>query len=79
MTMMPYSRWLTVFALAASGAMLARTDEKNIKVTVVAILASTTDKKIDKELTELAQEMRKKDPTLIGFVVEQRIEFHENR
>jgi hypothetical protein len=61
-----------VFMLACMlvGAAWARADENNIKVTVVAILASTTDKKIDKELKDFAQEMRKKDPTLTGFVVE---------
>jgi len=59
-----------IMACMTIGPTWARADESNIKVTVVAILASTTDKKIDKELKELAQEMRKKDPTLIGFMVE---------
>jgi hypothetical protein len=63
---------IPLFILAAvwHGPTLARADENNIKVTVVAVLASTTDKTIDKELKELAQEMRKKDPTLTGFVVD---------
>src|SRR5947209_13879249 len=70
MTMSLNSRWLTALAVVASAAVLARADDKKIKITVVAVLASTTDKKVDQELNELAQQMRKKDPTLTGFVVE---------
>ncbi len=58
------------FAIFFTMAGLSRADDEQIKVTVVAILASSTEKKVDKELTELAQEMRKKDPSLTGFVVE---------
>src|SRR5262249_29247607 len=49
-----------------------RADEKPIKVTVIAIMASEKNAKIDKELKELAVELKKKDPTWKGFVVERR-------
>jgi len=38
-----------------------------VRVTVVAILASTENKAVDKKLTDLATEMTKRYPDLIGF------------
>src|SRR5262245_4215791 len=38
-----------------------------VRVTVVAILASTEDKTVDKKLTDLAVEMQKRYPDLTGF------------
>ena len=44
--------------------------EEKIKVTVIAILASTEHEKIDKRLTELAPELKKKNAKWTGFEVE---------
>ena len=56
---------LTTFALVPP----LRAEEPPIRVTVVAILASNKKDKIDKQLTELAAELRKKDPALKGFTL----------
>lgn len=42
-------------------------DEGPIRVTVVVVLASTTDEKVDPKLRELAKEVRKRDDKLTGF------------
>jgi hypothetical protein len=41
--------------------------DKNIKVSVVAILATEDNNKIDKRLTDVANEVRKVHPQLTGF------------
>jgi hypothetical protein len=56
--------WLTavtLFALASS------TRAEDFEVTVVAILASDRHKTIDDKLKPLADEIRKKEPTLTGW------------
>lgn len=58
---------LAVLVLGAAGPACA---EDSVKVTVVAILASDKHQTIDKKLTEVAQEVRKKEPDLTGFTIE---------
>lgn len=59
------------FPLAVGAALLtplpAAEPGKRVKVTVVTILATTRDKKVDKRLTCIAAEVRKKEPELTGF------------
>jgi len=66
------SRWLWfgLVALLTAAAPDARADERPIKVTVIAILASEKNTKIDKELKALAVELKKKYPEFKGFVLE---------
>ncbi|MDB5308700.1 MAG: hypothetical protein JWO38_2902 [Gemmataceae bacterium] len=42
-------------------------DEGPVRVTVVVVLASTENAVVDPKLTELAKEVRKRDPKLTGF------------
>jgi hypothetical protein len=56
---------LVVLALLAAGAP-ARADEK-VRVSVVAILASEGDKKVDRQLECIAKEVKKRHPKLNGF------------
>jgi hypothetical protein len=44
-------------------------DEQPVRVTVVVILATTENNVIDAILTDLAKEVRKREPKLIGFKV----------
>ena len=44
-------------------------DEQPVRVTVVVILATTENNVIDPILTDLAKEVRKREPKLIGFKV----------
>jgi hypothetical protein len=43
---------------------------EEIRVTVVAILATDKNAKVDPQLADLAKEVQKKDPTLTGFHLE---------
>jgi hypothetical protein len=45
----------------------AEPEEGKVSVTVVSILASTKDDKIDEKLNDIAREVRKKMPELTGF------------
>jgi len=47
-----------------------REQSTKIRVTVIAILASDQHKNIDKEISEIAAEVRKKEPGLTGFKIE---------
>jgi hypothetical protein len=58
-----------ILAVAASGAR-ADDDKDSVKVTVVAVLASSQHTDIDKRLKDLAPELKKKDPSWTGFEVE---------
>ncbi len=51
--------------LAAAGTLVAA--EPAIKVSVVAILASETDQKVDPKLKDIADEVRRLNPRLTGF------------
>jgi hypothetical protein len=64
---------LTRFALYALTALLipvagARADDE-VHVSVVSVLATTKNKKVDERALKLAEEMKKIDPTLTGFSV----------
>jgi hypothetical protein len=48
----------------------AHADDDKIEVTVLSILASDKNDKIDERLQEVAKEIQKKEPTLVGFRVE---------
>jgi hypothetical protein len=52
--------------LVASAPMPAACDDEEVKVSVVAILATDRDSKVDKDLECVAKEVRKKDPKLTG-------------
>ncbi len=57
--------------VAAALPVTGRAEEKEtVKVTVLSILASTTDTFIDKRLADFAKEVQKKNPGLTGFRVE---------
>ncbi len=47
-----------------------RADDDEVKVTIVAVVASSRNKKIDPRLVALAPELKKKDSTWTGFRVE---------
>jgi len=61
---------LAVVMAAGPWLMAARADDDKIEVTVLAILASPKSNVIDERLKEVAQEVQKKEPALIGFRVE---------
>lgn len=42
-------------------------DPGPVRVTVVVVLATTADTGVDPKLVELAKEVQKRDPTLLGF------------
>jgi hypothetical protein len=46
-------------------------DNRRVNVSVVVILASETDAKVDKKLASIAREVRKIDPKLKGFQMKQ--------
>jgi hypothetical protein len=57
---------ILAFLACLAGACRTRADEK-IHVTVVAILATDQNKKVEPRLESLAKEVQKTDPTLTGF------------
>jgi hypothetical protein len=64
-------RWATLPAIIlAVAAGTARAQTGNIKVTVVAILGTDKNTHICPELTDIAPELKKKNPKLTGFSVE---------
>jgi len=60
---------LLVLASLACVQQAGQPETKNVKVTVVAILASTTSKEVDPRLKCIAEEFRKKHPEYTGFSV----------
>jgi hypothetical protein len=52
---------------------LVRAEDEKIKITVVAVLASSRHKNIDKRLKELAPELKKKNSDWTGFEVERQL------
>lgn len=70
-------RWLSALAvlLGLLSARPIQADEKKcggakeIKVTVLAILATDQNKEIEKELAAIAKEVQKKEPSLTGFKI----------
>jgi|SRR5262245_11637429 len=63
-----------VHALAAVAAILlgaAVSHAENVRVTVVAVLASDKHKEVNERLKEFAEKMQEKDPKLTGFKLEQ--------
>jgi hypothetical protein len=61
-------RLLTLLVIAAT-AITIRSDDSSplIRVTVVAVLATTENNVVDPKLTALAQEVQKRDEALVGF------------
>src|ERR1051326_1547960 len=59
-----------VIGLALLAVAPAHADDTRIKVTVVAILASSKHDKVDDRLKELAPALKKKDASWTGFEVE---------
>src|SRR5262249_61787838 len=59
-----------IIVLAGPWLTAVRADEDKIEITVLAILASDKTNKIDPKLTEVAKEIQKKEPALVGFSVE---------
>jgi len=59
-----------VVALAGLRGAPARAEDGKIQVTVLAILATDKNTKIDEKLKDVAKEIQKKEPTLTGFVLE---------
>jgi len=57
---------LTALGLLGAGAPSARAEE-DVRVSVVAILATRDGKKVDNEVEAIAKEVRKKYPALTGF------------
>ena len=49
---------------------LARPEDEKIKITVIAVLASSRHENIDKRLKELAPQLKKKNSDWTGFEVE---------
>jgi len=64
------SRFLLPFSVLLALATVVRADDRKIRITVVAVLASSTDREVDRRLADLAPELRKKDPSWTGFKVE---------
>ncbi len=62
---------VAVVAFASCGSPAARADELTgpVRVTVVTILASTVNNVINPKLAELAKEVQKRDPGLVGFQI----------
>jgi len=58
------------FMLCISGRANACGDEEEVKVTVVSILATEKNDKIDKKLTDLAKAIQKMRPNLKGFQID---------
>ena len=56
--------------LCISGRTYGCGDEEEVRVTVVSILATEKDDKIDKKLTELAKAIQKTRPNLTGFRID---------
>jgi len=73
---MPDVTWLRLWGLplwlllASLFSAAARAEDGKIQVTVVAILATDKNTKVDDKLKDIAKEVQKKEPTLTGFVVE---------
>src|SRR3546814_8641453 len=66
---------LLILAAAAP----ARAEEKNVKVTVIAILATDQNKEINPKVKEIAQEVQKVDPSLTGFKLVQTTRSEEHK
>src|SRR5947209_7335396 len=62
-------RWVAFLAVLGGCLACARpaSAEDRVKVTVVAILASESNEKVDHKLKDIAQEVRKREPQLKGF------------
>jgi len=59
---------VTVLVLCAAAAPVVRADGE-VRVTVIAVLASTKHQEVDPKLKCLADQMRQLDPTLTGFQI----------
>jgi hypothetical protein len=67
--------WSSGGAILVGAALLSvpasvHAEDNNIKVTIVAVLASSRHQRIDPRLKELAVELKKKNPKWTGFEVE---------
>ncbi len=59
---------LTPWATARADDAIKDTEKNSpVRVTVVVILATTENNVVDKKLTDLATEVQKRDPDLVGF------------
>jgi hypothetical protein len=64
-------RWAAIVTAAAFlFPICARAQSGNIKVTVIAIVATDKNAEISKELADIAPELQKKEPKLTGFTLE---------
>jgi hypothetical protein len=61
------------FVLCANGTARACGDEEEVQVTIVSVLATSKDKKIDKKLTDLAKKIQEKWPELTGFKIDKQV------
>src|SRR5262245_42145458 len=73
-----FSIRVVVGALLTAGVLLARpglvsAEDDKVKITVVAVLASSRHNTIDKRLKELAPELKKKNSDWTGFEVEKQM------
>ena len=69
--MLSIYRWAALVATTlAIAAGTARADDGPIKVTVVAILGTDKNTHVCNELTDIAPELKKKNPKLTGFTLE---------
>jgi hypothetical protein len=74
-TMRPYCSsprlWLLSLVVALCTASIARAcPGEEVHVTVVSILATEKDEKVDKKLTELAKKIKERRPELKGFKID---------
>ena len=65
---------LLMFAIASAGPCQDAPKEPPVKVTLVVILASKTDKAINPKLATLAEEVRKRDEEFTGFRIHQTLD-----
>jgi hypothetical protein len=73
---MTRARWLLVLALTA-GAVSGRAraaEPQPVRVTVVVVMATPNNNKVDPKLKPLSQEVQKKHPKLTGFRIEATVE-----
>jgi hypothetical protein len=66
-SVLTHTRALALVALLAAGAQ-ARADD-DVHISVVSILATTKNKKVDEQVANIASEMKRVDSTLTGFSV----------
>jgi hypothetical protein len=62
-------RIAVVVTLAAATALPARVRAQDVRVTVLAILATDRNSTVDPRLKDLAAEVKKREPSLTGFTV----------